>query len=89
VPSGDAGATTPGSNGGAGAAGAGGAAGGGGGGGGPQRDLLLHPDQLPLLREEQEGLAELHQAQSQPQRVLRQSSPGGRRGAQGQLLDHS
>lgn len=53
----------------------------------PLRNLHVHNRQVPVFREEQEGLAELHQAQPQFERVLREGAPGGRRRAQGQLLD--
>lgn len=53
----------------------------------PLGDLPVHHVQVSLLRAQQEGLAELHPPQPQPQRVLREGASGGRRRTQGQLLD--
>lgn len=51
------------------------------------RDLQVYHGQVPVLREEQKGLAELHPAQPVAERVFRQDTAGRRRRKEGQLLD--
>jgi hypothetical protein len=52
----------------------------------PQRHLQLHHGALSLLSGQPAGLAELHQAQPQPQRVLRQGAQGEGRARKRLLL---
>ena len=50
--------------------------------------LRLYQDQVRLLQAPQvEGVAKLHQAQPEPQRVLRQTPERGRPREEGKLLD--
>lgn len=51
------------------------------------RDLQVHHGQVPVLREEQKGLAELDTAQPVAERVFQQDTPGRLQRSERQLLD--